>query len=248
MDFEYAPEHEAFRKEFRGWLAANLPPDLCLDDAADDRVASDRETFERRRAWQKTMHAAGWVGITWPAEYGGRGAGLIERVIYEEEYAAARAPVLPGAMSLNLVGPTIIHWGTDEQKRLHLPRILNGDEVWAQGFSEPGAGSDLAGLQTRAVDRGDHFVVNGQKVWTSGAHFAHWIIVLARTNPDAPRHKGISAFLVPLSTKGITVRPLVLLTGHRHFNEVFFERSEEHTSELQSQSNLVCRLLLEKKK
>jgi alkylation response protein AidB-like acyl-CoA dehydrogenase len=169
------------------------------------------------------MHAAGWVGINWPPEYGGRGAGLIERVIYDEEYAAARAPVLPGAMGLNLVGPTIIHWGTDEQKREHLPRILNGDAVWAQGFSEPGAGSDLASLQTRAVDRGDHFVVNGQKVWTSGAHFAHWIIVLARTNPEAPKHKGISAFLVPLATTGITVRPLVLLTGHRHFNEVFFE-------------------------
>ena len=223
MDFEYSPEQNAFRHEFRRWLTAHLPADLCLDDPADDRVASDRETFERRRAWQKTMHAAGWVGINWPPEYGGRGAGLIERVIYEEEYAAARAPVLPGSMGLNLVGPTIIHWGTDEQKREHLPRILSGDEVWAQGFSEPGAGSDLAGLQTRAVDGGDHFVVNGQKVWTSGAHFAHWIIVLARTNPDAPKHKGISAFLVPLSTKGITVRPLVLLTGHRHFNEVFFE-------------------------
>ncbi|HUF91237.1 MAG TPA: acyl-CoA dehydrogenase family protein [Candidatus Limnocylindria bacterium] len=223
MDFAYSPEQHAFRLELRAWLAAHLPAELCLDDPADDRVASDRETFERRRAWQRTMHAGGWVGINWPAEYGGRGAGLIERVIYEEEYAAARAPVLPGSMGLNLVGPTIIHWGTDEQKREHLPRILSGDEVWAQGFSEPGAGSDLAGLQTRAVDRGDHFVVNGQKVWTSGAHFAHWIIVLARTNPDAPRHKGISAFLVPLSTKGITVRPLVLLTGHRHFNEVFFE-------------------------
>ena len=223
MDFEYSAEQDAFRREFRAWLAAHLPPELCLDDPADDRVASDRETFERRRAWQKTMHAAGWVGINWPTEYGGRGAGLIERVIYEEEYAAARAPVLPGSMGLNLVGPTIIHWGTEEQKREHLPRILNGDEVWAQGFSEPGAGSDLAGLQTRAVDRGDHFVVNGQKVWTSGAHFAHWIIVLARTNPAAPKHKGISALLVPLSTKGITVRPLVLLTGHRHFNEVFFE-------------------------
>ena len=223
MDFEYAPEQQAFRSEFRAWLAKNLPPDLCLDDPADDRVASDRETFERRRAWQKTMHEAGWVGISWPKEYGGRGATLIERVIWDEEYAAARAPVLPAAMGLNLVGPTIIHWGTDEQKRRYLPPILSGEEVWAQGFSEPGAGSDLAGLRTKAEDRGDHFLINGQKVWTSGAHFAHWIIVLARTDPNAPKHKGISAFLVPLSTKGITVRPLVLLTGHRHFNEVFFE-------------------------
>jgi alkylation response protein AidB-like acyl-CoA dehydrogenase len=223
MEFEYTFEQQAFRRQVRAWLAANLPPELCLDDPADDRVASDRETFEQRRAWQKAMHAAGWVGITWPLEYGGRGAGLIERVIWDEEYAAARAPVLPGAMGLNLVGPTIIHWGTDEQKRRHLPAILNADEVWCQGFSEPGAGSDLASLQTRAVDRGDHFAVNGQKVWTSGAHFAHWIILLARTNPDAPRHQGISAFLVPMTTPGITVRPLVLMTGHRHFNEVFFE-------------------------
>jgi alkylation response protein AidB-like acyl-CoA dehydrogenase len=222
MDFEYAPEHEAFRKEFRGWLAASLPPELCLDDAADDRVASDRETFERRRAWQKTMHGAGWVGINWPKEYGGRAATLIERVIWDEEYTAARAPVLPGNMGLNLIGPTIIHWGTDAQRHRHLPSILSGDEVWCQGFSEPGAGSDLASLATRAVDRGDHFVVNGQKVWTSGAQYAHWIFLLARTDPSVPKHQGISAFLVPMNSPGITVRPLVLMTGHPHFNEVFF--------------------------
>ena len=223
MDFEYAPEHEAFRKEFRGWLEANLPPELCLDDAADDRVPADRETYERRRAWQKTMHAAGWVGISWPKEYGGRGASFIERVIWEEEYTAARAPVLPAAMGLNLVGPTIIAWGTDAQRMRYLPKILSGDETWAQGFSEPNAGSDLANLQTKAVDKGDHFLVNGQKVWTSGAQFHDSILLLVRTNPEAPKHKGISALLVPLKTPGITVRPLVLATGHAHFNEVFLE-------------------------
>jgi alkylation response protein AidB-like acyl-CoA dehydrogenase len=222
VDFEYGAEHQAFRARVRDWLAANLPRDLCLDDPVDDRVASDRATFERRCLWQKTMHAAGWVGLTWPREYGGRALGLIERVIFEEEYAAARGPVLPGSMGLNLVGPTIIHWGTDEQKRRHLPAILNADEIWCQGFSEPAAGSDLASLQTRAVEDGDHFVVNGQKVWTSGAHFAHWIILLARTKPEAPKHQGISCFLVDMTTPGITVRPLVLMTGHRHFNEVFF--------------------------
>ncbi len=221
MDFEYAPEHEAFRKEFRGWLAANLPLDLCLDDPADDRVASDRETFERRRAWQKTMHAAGWVGIAWPVEHGGRGASIAERVIWDEEYARARAPVLPG-MGLNLVGPTIIHWGTDEQKRCYLPRILAADEIWAQGFSEPGAGSDLASLRTRAEDRGDHFLVNGQKVWTSGAQYADAIILLVRTDPAAPKHQGISCLLVDMRSPGVNVRPLVLMTGHHHFNEVFF--------------------------
>ena len=222
MDFEYTPAQEAFRKEFRSWLEVNLPPELCLDDAADDRVPSDRETYERRRAWQKTMHAAGWVGISWPKEYGGRGASLIERVIWEEEYAAARAPVLPAAMGLNLVGPTIIYWGTDEQRKRDLPRILRGDDTWAQGFSEPNAGSDLASLQTRAVDEGDHFLVNGQKVWTSGAQFHDSILLLARTDPNAPKHQGISAFLVDLKSPGITVRPLVLATGHAHFNEVFF--------------------------
>jgi alkylation response protein AidB-like acyl-CoA dehydrogenase len=221
VDFEYTPEQEAFRKEFRGWLAANLPPGLCVDDPADDRVAPDRETFERRRAWQKAMHQAGWVGIAWPAEYGGRGASIIERVIWDEEYARARAPVLPG-MGLNLVGPTLIHWGTDEQKRRFLPRILGADEVWAQGFSEPGAGSDLASLRTRAEDRGDHFLVNGQKVWTSGAQYADSIILLVRTDPNAPKHSGISCLLVDMTTPGVTVRPLVLATGHHHFNEVFF--------------------------
>ena len=223
MDFEYTQEQEAFRKEFRGWLEKNLPQELCLDDAADDRVASDRETFEKRCAWQKTMHDAGWVAISWPKECGGRGASLIERVIWEEEYSAARAPVLPANMGLNLVGPTIIAWGTDEQKKAYLPRILSAEETWAQGFSEPNAGSDLASLQTKAIDRGDHWLINGQKVWTSGAQYARRILVLARTDPDAPKHKGISAFLMDLKAPGITVRPLVLATGHQHFNEVFFE-------------------------
>ena len=221
MDFEYAPEQEAFRKEFRGWLASNLPPDLCIDDPADDRVASTREMFERRVAWQKTMHKAGWVGIGWPREYGGRGASIIERVIWDEEYASARAPVLPG-MGLNLVGPTIIHWGTDQQRAYYLPRILNAEEIWAQGFSEPGAGSDLASLRTRAEDRGDHYLVNGQKVWTSGAQYADSIILLVRTDPNAPKHNGITCLLVDLKSPGVSVRPLVLATGHHHFNEVFF--------------------------
>ena len=171
MDFEYAPEQESFRKEFRAWLrgtcrpisAWTIPPTTGWRPPAR---CSSAAWPGRRRCTQ-----AGWVGIAWPQEYGGRGASIIERVIWDEEYSAARAPVLPG-MGLNLVGPTIIHWGTDAQKRQYLPKILNADEIWAQGFSEPGAGSDLASLRTRAEDRGDHYLVNGQKVWTSGAQYA----------------------------------------------------------------------------
>ena len=223
MDFADVPEDAAFRREFRAWLDANLTDDLKVEDAQDQRVSPDRETLERRRAWQKKMHAAGWIGIAWPKDYGGRGAGFMQQVIFDEEYFRARAPILPGTVGMNLLGPTLIHWGTEEQKKRYLPKILSCDEIWCQGYSEPGAGSDLASLRTRAIDRGDHFLVNGQKVWTSGAHFADWCFLLVRTDPDKPKHHGISYLLVDMKTPGIEVRPLVLLNGHRHFNEVFFE-------------------------
>jgi alkylation response protein AidB-like acyl-CoA dehydrogenase len=226
VDFEYTAEQEEFRHELRGWLAANLPPDLCVDDPTDERVAPDRATFERRVAWQRTMYKAGWVGISWPKEYGGRGATLMEQIIYDEECFRARAPVLPGYSGIGMAGPTLIEWGTEEQKRRFLPRILAAEDIWCQGFSEPGAGSDLAGLGTRAEDRGDHFLVNGQKVWTSGAQFADWIYLLVRTDPAAPKHRGISYLLVDMRSPGITVRPLVLMNGHQHFNEVFFVDAE----------------------
>ena len=223
MDFADSPEHAAFRAELRQWLAQNLPPELRVEDAQDQRVAPDRETLQKRIRWQKQMHAAGWVGIAWPKEYGGRGLGIMQQVIFDEEYAGARAPVLPAASALNLLGPTLIHWGTEAQKRRHLPAILAADELWCQGYSEPGAGADLASLKTRAVEEDGHFVVNGQKVWTSGAQYADWCFLLVRTDPTAPKHKGISYLLVDMRTPGVTVRPLVLLNGHRHFNEVFFE-------------------------
>ncbi len=223
MDFQYTPEQDAFRTEVRDWLAANLDSALCVDDPKDERVAPDRETFEKRRIWQRTMYDSGWVGIAWPKEYGGRGAGLLEQVIFDEEYTNAHAPVLPGYSGIALCGPTLMHWGTDEQKERFLKRILNGDDVWCQGYSEPGAGSDLAGLQTKAVAEGDDFIINGQKVWTSGAQYADWIFMLVRTDPDAPKHRGISYILVNMQAPGVTVRPLVLMNGHSHFNEVFFE-------------------------
>ena len=223
MDFSDSPEQAAFRTEVRSWLAANLPDEIKVDDAADQRIAPDIDVLKQRIAWQKTMHAAGWVGLSWPKEFGGRGASFIQQIIFEEEYTRARAPVLPAQSGLSLLGPTLIHWGTEAQKQRFLPPILRAEELWCQGYSEPGAGADLASLRTRAVDMVDHFLVNGQKVWTSGAHFADWCFLLVRTNPDAPKHQGISYLLVDMRTPGITVRPLVLLNGHRHFNEVFFE-------------------------
>src|SRR4030095_4292229 len=196
MDFTYTPEQDRFRAEIRGWPAGNLPDDLRIEAPADERVAPDRETFERRRQWQRRMYAAGWVGISWPKSYGGRGATLMEQLIYDEECFRARAPVLPGYSGLGMLGPVLIECGTEAQRQRVLSRILGGDDIWCQGFSEPGAGSDLAGLATRAVDRGDHYVVNGQKVWTSGAQFADWIYLLVRTDPAAPKHRGISYLLV----------------------------------------------------
>ena len=223
MDFEFTPEQESFRLKVRAWLDANLPKDLCVDDAQDERIAPNREVFESRRAWQAKLHRAGYAGLSWPKEYGGHAATLIEQVIWEEEYSRARAPVSPNYFGLGLCGPTLMNWGTDVQKKRFLPRILSADDIWCQGYSEPGAGSDLAGLSTRAADMGDYFLVNGQKVWTSGAQYADWMFMLARTDPEAPKHRGINYLLLDMKSPGITVRPLVLMNGHSHFNEVFFD-------------------------
>ena len=224
MDFEYTPEQEAFRVEVRKWLETNLPPDLCIDDPMDERIAPNREVFEKRRDWQRTLAEGGWVGLSWPKQYGGREASLLEQIIFDEEYFRARAPILPGYSGVGLLGPTLMQWGSEEQKKKYLPRILPGDDIWCQGYSEPGAGSDLASLQTRAELKGDYFVVNGQKVWTSGAQFADRMFLLARTEPDAPKHKGISYLLLDdMHSPGVDVRPLVVMNGHHHFNEVFFD-------------------------
>jgi alkylation response protein AidB-like acyl-CoA dehydrogenase len=223
MDFSYTPEQEAFRMEVRRWLADNLPPGLCIDDPVDDWVPRNREIFEQRRAWQRKMYTAGWVGIGWPREFGGRGAGLIEQVIFNEEYGRARAPILPGYSGISMCGPTIAQAGTDGQRRRFLQRILSGADIWCQGYSEPGAGSDLAAIQTRAEDRGDYFLLNGQKIWTSAAQYADWMYLLARTDANAPKHLGISYLLLDMKSKGVEVRPLVTASGQYHFNQVFFE-------------------------
>jgi len=212
MDFNYSPEDEAFRREFRHWLEANAPK---------DQEGGDQ--WQQRLAWHRKMHAAGWVGIGWPKEYGGRGATITQQLIYNQELAKVDSPVLVNSLGILLVGPTLMHWGTEEQKKRHVAKILSADEIWCQGYSEPNAGSDLAALQTRAVEEGDYFIINGQKVWTSDAHRADWCILLARTDPEAPKHKGISYILVDMHSPGVTVRPLVQITGDANFNEVFFE-------------------------
>ena len=221
MDFRYSPAEEAFRTELRAWLDAHLPRHFAPGELTEELDPDAR--FEKLLAWHRAMHAGGWVGIHWPREYGGRGATLLEQLVYAEEMGRAGAPQPINPIAIMMVGPTLMQWGTEAQKRRFIPTMLSADEIWCQGYSEPGAGSDLASLQTRAVEEGDDLVVNGQKVWTSLAHRAHWCILLCRTDPTARKHLGISYLLVDMRTPGITVRPLVQITGDAEFNEVFFE-------------------------
>ncbi|GIW40225.1 MAG: acyl-CoA dehydrogenase [Candidatus Binatia bacterium] len=220
MDLSFRPSEEAFRAEVRGWLERNLPPGWGTEAFPEPETLEEEVRF--LVDWQKKLHAGGWVGVHWPREYGGRGASVVENFILQEEMARAKAPELIGRIGVNLVGPTLIAHGTEEQKR-HLPRILSADEIWCQLFSEPNAGSDLASLRCRAVEEGDWFVVNGQKTWTSYAQFARWGILLARTDPAAPKTRGISFFIVDMQSSGISVRPLRQMTGSEEFNEVFLD-------------------------
>ncbi|HEX9712884.1 MAG TPA: acyl-CoA dehydrogenase family protein [Actinomycetota bacterium] len=215
MDFDLSADDLSFRDELRGWLAEHPPPDID--------VASDFREVETLREWQRTLAAGRWVGIHWPSEYGGRGASLVQVAIYNEELARARAPQILGRAGVNLVGPTLMAHGTEQQKERWLPKILDASEIWCQFFSEPGAGSDLAGLSTRAERRGDTFYVTGQKVWSSYAKVADFGIALVRTDAEAPKHRGISMVAVPLDASGIDVRPLRQITGESEFNEVFFD-------------------------
>jgi alkylation response protein AidB-like acyl-CoA dehydrogenase len=220
MDLSYTSEELAFRREVRAWLRANVPA-----RQRDERPMewSDPRRLAAAKAWQRKVHGAGYLALAWPREYGGQAADLMRQTIVNDEMVRARAPGLIGLMGIQMVGPTLIQHGTEEQRRRYLPKILTADEIWCQGYSEPGAGSDLAALRTRADLVGDTFVVNGQKVWTSNAQFADWMFCLVRTDPDAPKHAGISYLLIDMKTPGITVRPLVQMTGDAGFNEVFFE-------------------------
>ncbi len=221
MDLSYAPEQEAFRLRVRAWLTANLPADWGTDAAPT--FATYAAWVDFMRDWQRRLHRAGWCGLAWPREYGGGGATLVEQIIYNEEMARAQAPELINKVGVNNVGPTLINHGNEAQKRRFLPGILSAEEIWCQLYSEPGAGSDLASLRTRAVREGDGFLLTGQKVWTSYAEFSRWAICLARTDPDAPKHKGITYFIVDMQAPGITIRPLRQLTGDTEFNETFLD-------------------------
>ncbi len=221
MDFDFTPEQQAFRGEVREWLAAHVPADLKGRGFASSRA--DREHVERLRDWQRTLHKAGYVGIDWPVEYGGRGASIMEQVILYEEMARAQSPQPVNRGGLSMLGPTLMKHGSPEQRARHLHRILTAEELWCQGFSEPDAGSDLANLKTRAALDGDHYVVTGQKVWTSMAHVADWGFFLVRTDPAAPKHKGITFLLIDMRSPGISIRPLRQMTGEAEFNEVFLE-------------------------
>src|SRR4029079_16597784 len=227
VDLRFSAEDESFRAEVKSWLDEHLVGEFAaLGDAGGP--GREHEGFETRREWERLLGAHGWIGLGWPREHGGRGASLMQQVVFHEEYAMARAPHRVNHIGEQLLAPTLLACGTDEQRQRFLPGILSGEELWCQGYSEPEAVSDLAGVRTTAVRDGDEWVVTGQKVWTSLAHVADWCFVLARTAPAPPgasRHAGLSYLLVPMRQPGVTVRPIRLLTGDSEFNEVFFDEA-----------------------
>jgi len=232
MDFRFTPQEEAFRQQIRGWLSTNLP-----ENWDGERLSRDPENLNVYKQFAQRLAKQGWVAPQWPKEYGGLGLSVVEQLVFNEEMAEANAPVGYSTIGTGWAGPTIIVYGTDEQKRRFLPPITSGEVMWCQGFSEPNAGSDLANLSTRAVRDGDDYVINGQKIWTSGAHYASWMILIARTDPDAPKHKGISYFLLDMKTPGITMSPLIDMMDNHAFNEVFFDNVRVPRANLLGEEN-----------
>jgi alkylation response protein AidB-like acyl-CoA dehydrogenase len=220
MDFSYTPSDQAFRSEVRAWIRENVPADW---GSAAWPIPEDPLDLERQvRDWEERLYRGGWAGITWPREFGGRGASPIEQFIFQEEMASFRTPMPRTLIGVGMAGPTLMAWGTPQQKTRHLEKILSGEEIWCQGFSEPNAGSDLAALETAAIPNGDCYVVSGQKIWTSIAHRADWCLLVARTDPRAAKHKGLTYLIVDMKSPGIEVKPLRQLTGDSEFNEIFF--------------------------
>ncbi len=232
MDFRFTPEEQAFRQELRGWLRENVPPDwegVFLEETEKE--------WKQGRVFVKELSQKGWVAPAWPKEYGGMEASTALQLVYNEEMGYHRAPIGSILQAVGIVGPAILYFGTEEQKRQHLPPITAGEVVWSQGFSEPEAGSDLASLKTRAVKDGDDWVINGDKIWTSNAHRSEWCALLVRTDPAAPKHRGISFFLVDMKTPGITVQPIINMANMHSFNQVFFEDVRVPKSALLGQEN-----------
>ena len=220
MDFNYSPEQEAYRMQVRAWLEANQPPPLT---PAEKEKLDEDLLWERNKRWHKKLYAGGWVGLNWPKQYGGRGATFIEQVIFQQELGRLGLPMGINVLGIIMTGPALMQWGTDEQKSRYLKPIIEADEIWCEGMSEPGAGSDLAAIQTRAELVGDEFIVNGQKVWTTHAHRSDFCQLFVRTDPDVPKHKGMSALLVDMRSPGVKVQPLRQITGDSEFNEIFFD-------------------------
>ena len=219
MELTYTPEAEAFRSEIRGWLEEHLPQGWF--EPGFEMTPEERRAFNED--WPHRLYEGGWICASWPVEYGGKGLSTLENVVLAEEFARAKAPLRADFFGDTLVGPTILQWGTEEQKKEFLPKIQRGEMRWCQGFSEPDSGSDLASLKTSAVQDGDEWVINGQKVWTTQAQYADYIFLLARTDPAATKHHGISYLLVPMQQDGIQVRPITQPDGTAEFNEVFFD-------------------------
>jgi alkylation response protein AidB-like acyl-CoA dehydrogenase len=222
MDLNLSPSEVKFRDEFRAWLADNVPKDWDSRRSQSAKPQSMEERFDFLKRWQRKMYEAGWAGISWPKEYGGRGASLMEQVIFWQEMAEAGAPPLANILGVGLVGPTLIAFGTEAQKKRFLSKILSAEEIWSQGFSEPNAGSDLANVACSAELQGDYYIVNGQKVWNSYGWAADWCELVVRTDPTQAKHKGITVLLVDMKSPGVEVRPLRQMTGESEFNEIFF--------------------------
>ena len=221
MDLTYSTEDEAFRTELRAWLEIEVPRHGSPPPAGDWPARRAYDT-----TWQRKLYDAGYAGLQWPAAFGGRGLPVTQQLVYLEEYARANAPYISvNFVGLMHAGPTLIAEGTDEQRSFHLPRILQGESIWCQGFSEPGAGSDLASLTTRAVREGDEYIVNGQKIWSTRAHVADYCELLVRTDPDAPKHKGITWLILDMHQPGVDVRPMRTIDGESHFCEVFLDNA-----------------------
>jgi alkylation response protein AidB-like acyl-CoA dehydrogenase len=221
VDLRDTPDEAAFRAELRAWLDTNLP-----EEKRGGRGGAQRFDDSFGREWSRMLHEAGYAGLTWPIEYGGAGAPYSFQAIFYEETARAQAPGHVGVIGLGMAGPTIMAHGTDAQKQAHLAKILSAEEIWCQGFSEPGAGSDLAAARTRAERRGEHYVVNGQKVWSSFAHIADYCILVTLSDPEAPRYQGLTYLIVDMHAPGVEVRPLRQITGEAEFNEIFFNDVE----------------------